>query len=205
MQGLVNKACKALVLKRPELRIHLEATSVGGGVRALRRGDIDVLVGPEDAMKSEDDFAVDRLGDLKTHLFARKSHPLARRETVREADIAAYPVVAPDRMSWHTDRLRTLFQTLGGDAARRMHVIEYFPLIADIVAESDAIGVVSAEYAETRTFARRFSLLAIDFFSTLTVGYAVRKRFMPTAAMRAFEAALKKFPPAGAATGATNG
>ena len=196
MQGLVNKAIKHLVLKRPDLRIHLEATTVGGGVRALRRGDIDVLVGPDDAMKGEDDFSFERLGALRTHLFTRKTHPLARLAAVKKEDIVAYPVVAPDRMSWHMDQLRTLFDAFGGDAARRMHVIEYFPLIADIVAGSDAIGVVSAEYSQSKTFLRRFSLLKVDFFNPLSVGFAVRRRWLPTAAVRAFEAILKEFPPA---------
>ena len=196
MQGLVNKAIKHLVLHRPELRIHLEATSVGGGVRGLRRGDIDVLVGPEDAMKREDDFTFERLGDLKTHLFVRKSHPLFRMPKIHNADIAAFPVVAPDRMSWHTDQLRSLFEPFGGDAARRMHVIEYFPLIADIVAASDAVGVVSAEYAQSKTFSRRFALLDLDYFDSLAVGFAVRKRWMPTAAVRFLEATLREFPPA---------
>lgn len=196
MQGLVNKAIKQLVLRRPELRVHLEATSVGGGVRALLRGDVDILVGPQDAMGGEGDFVFEALGELKTHLFARKAHPLARKKNIRTSEIVAYPVVAPDRMSWHADQLRTLFASLGGDAARRMHVIEYFPLIADIVAASDAIGVVSAEYAESKTFMRRFALLDVDFFENLPVGYAVRKRFMPTAAMRALQTALKEFPPA---------
>lgn len=196
MQGLVNKAIKQLVLRRPELRVHLEATTVGGGVRALRRGDIDVLVGPEDAIKSEDDFIFEKLGDLKTHLFVRKSHPLTQKKTIRKADIAAYPVVAPDKMSWHTDQLGSLFASLGGDAARRMHVIEYFPLIADIVAASDAIGVVGAEYSQSNTFMRRFALLDIDFFTPLMVGFALRKRWMPNAAVRVFEATLKEFPPA---------
>lgn len=196
MQGLVNKAIKQLVLRRRELRVHLEATTVGGGVRALRRGDIDVLVGPDDAMNGEDDFAFERLGELKTRLFVRKTHPLAEKATVKNEDIATFPVVAPDRLSWHTDRLRVLFAPLGGDAARRMHVIEYFPLISDIVAASDAIGVVSDEYSQSRTFAQRFSLLNIDFFDKLTVGFAVRKRWLPTAAMRAFQATLWEFPPA---------
>ena len=196
MQGLVNKAIKQLVLRRPELRIHLEATTVGGGVRALRRGDIDVLVGPDDAMNGEGDFTFERLGDLKTHLFVRKSHPLASMANLKNANIAAYPVVAPDRLSWHTDRLRTLFAALGGDAARRMHVIEYFPLISDIVAASDAIGVVSDEYSHSRTFTQRFALLDLDFFDRLAVGFAVRKRWMPTAAMRAFQTTLREFPPA---------
>ncbi|NWG91316.1 MAG: LysR family transcriptional regulator [Parvularculaceae bacterium] len=196
MQGLVNKAVKQLVLRRPELRVHLEATSVGGGVKALARGDFDILVGPEAAMRDEDDFAIEALGELRTHLFARKQHPLARKEHVKKADISGFPVVAPDRMSWHTDQLRTLFSAPGGDAARRMHVIEYFPLIADIVAASDAVGVVSAEYARTKTFQKRFALLDIDYFAPLKVAFAVRKRWMPTIAVRVFQATLKEFPPA---------
>ncbi|MEJ2436089.1 MAG: substrate-binding domain-containing protein, partial [Pseudolabrys sp.] len=195
MQGLVNKATIALMRQRSDLRIHLEAISVGGGIRALRRGDVDVLVGPQAPMASDDAFSFERLGDLNTHLFARKRHPLTAQSPVLAADIARFPVIAPDRMSWHTDQLRMLFGGVGGDAARRMHVVEYFPLVADIVAGSDAIGVISDEYAQSAAFMRRFALLDIDFFAPLVVGYAVRKRWLPTPAVRAFLAALNEFPP----------
>lgn len=196
MQGLVNKAIREIVIRRPDLRVHLEAASVGAGVRALRRGDVDALVGPEDALKAETAFAFETLGALRTRLFVRRAHPLADRSGVQRADLAAYPLVAPDRMSWHTDQLRTLLADLGGDAARRMHNIEYFPLIADVVAASDAIGVVSAEYSATRAFLRRFALLDIDYFAPLSVGYAIRRRWTPNAALRYFLATLRAFPPA---------
>ena len=195
MQGLVNKAIIALMRRRPDLRVHLEAMSAATGIRALRRGDIDVLVGPETAMRDEKSFSIERLGDLKTHLFARKSHPLAGKKTVKRADIINYPVIAPDRMSWHADRLRSLFDNATGDATRRMHVVEYFPLVADIVADSDAIGVISDEYAGSATFMRRFSLLKGPLFEPLSIGYAIRRRWLPTPAVRALETALREFPP----------
>ena len=56
------------MFRRKDLRIHLEAISGGGGVRALRRGDIDVLVGPHDALKSDGSFAFEHLGDLQTSI-----------------------------------------------------------------------------------------------------------------------------------------
>ena len=194
MQGLLNKAIVALMRRQPHMRIHLEAMSAGGGLRALRRGDIDVLVGPENALTSDDAFSFERLGGLETNLFTRTGHPLAEKRAVSRAEIAAFPVIAPDRMSWHTDQLRRLFEE-AGDSARRMHIVEYFPLVADIVAGSDAVGVISAEYSESKAFMRRFSLLRLAFFDPLNVGYAVRKRWLPTPAMRAFQEALRKFPP----------
>ncbi|MFQ5564139.1 MAG: LysR family transcriptional regulator [Parvularculaceae bacterium] len=195
MQGLINKAVKRLIFRRGDLRIHLEAMSGGGGVRALRRGDIDVLIGPQDALKDDAAFAFERLGDLETHFFARKRHSLALKNTVKRNEIAAYPVVAPDQLSWHTEKLRSLFASMGGDSARKMHIVEYFPLVADIVAGSDVIGVISAEYSESKAFLRRFALLNIEFFEPLPVGLAVRKRWLPTPAVRAFQAALREFPP----------
>lgn len=195
MQGLVNKATIALMQRRSDLRIHLEAISVGGGMRALRRGDIDALVGPQAPMTGDEAFVFERLGELNTHLFARKRHPLTAKTGLRRSEIAAYPVIAPDRMSWHTDQLRTLFDAMGGDASRRMHVVEYFPLVADIVAGSDSIGVIGDEYAQSAAFMRRFALLDIDFFEPLVIGYAVRRRWLPTPAVRAFIATLKEFPP----------
>ncbi|MEZ5916553.1 MAG: LysR family transcriptional regulator [Parvularculaceae bacterium] len=195
MQGLLNKAIKALLLHNVGLRIHLEAVSVAAGVLALRRGDIDVLVGPENAMKGEAAFAYEKLGDLETSLFTRKTHPLVLKTNVHKEEIAEYPVIAADRLSWHTDRLRSLYENTGGDSARRMHIMEYFPLVADIVADSDAIGVIGAEYSTSKTFMSRFSLLNIDLFEPLPVGFSVRKRWLPSPAVRAFEAALREFPP----------
>ena len=200
MQGLINKATIALMQRRADLRVHLEAISVGGGMRALKRGDIDVLVGPQNAIAADEAIVFERLGAMKTHLFARKRHPLAAKAALSRKAVAAFPVVAPDRMSWHADRLRELFDPAGddqagGDASRRMHVVEYFPLVADIVAGSDAIGVISEEYARTGAFARRFALLDIAFFESLDVGFAVRKRWLPTPAIRAFQNALRAHPP----------
>ncbi|MEZ5897257.1 MAG: LysR substrate-binding domain-containing protein [Parvularculaceae bacterium] len=194
MQGLLNKAIKALLLHNVGLRIHLEATSVAAGVLALRRGDIDVLVGPENAMKGRRPSPM-KLGDLETSLFTRKTHPLVLKTNVHKEEIAEYPVIAADRLSWHTDRLRSLYENTGGDSARRMHIMEYFPLVADIVADSDAIGVIGAEYSTSKTFMSRFSLLNIDLFEPLPVGFSVRKRWLPSPAVRAFEAALREFPP----------
>ena len=197
MQGLVNKAIKQLVFQKPDLRVHLEAVSALGGVSALRRGDLDILVGPENAIADEDGFSFERLGDLETDLFTRKRHPLALKSAVKNDDIAAYPVIAADRMSWHTDQLRTLFESLDGDSVRRMHIVEYFPLVADIVASSDAIGVISTEYSASKTFMRRFALLKMNFFAPLPIGFAVRKRWLPTPAVRAFQSCLREFPPGG--------
>lgn len=195
MQGLINKAVKRLIFAHADLRIHLEAISVGGGVRALRRGDIDVLIGPQDAMKDEAAITFERLGDLSTHLFARKSHPLALKNAVSRRELIDYPVIAPDRLSWHTEKLRGLFASMGGDSARKMHIVEYFPLVADIVASSDAIGIISAEYSASKAFLRRFALLNIEYFDPLPVGLAIRKRWLPTPAVRAFQSALRQFPP----------
>ena len=195
MQGLVNNAIKRLVFRHADLRIHLEAVSADSGVLALRRGDIDVLVGPENAISGEDEFQFERLGELRTDLFTQKTHPLALKDAVTSKEIASYPVVAPDRMSWHTDQLKRLYASLGGESARRMHVVEYFPLVADIVAGSHAIGVISTEYSTSRSFMRRFALLKTQFFEPLTIGYAVRKRWLPTRAVRSFQICLREFPP----------
>lgn len=195
MQGLINNAIRELCLRDAALRVHLEAASAASGVRALRRGDIDILVAPERDMANDAAFSVTQLGALRTHLFTRSQHPLAMKPAISRADLTAYPVIAPDRMSWHTERLRTLFASMGGDSARRMHVIEYFPLVADMVAGSDAIGVISAEYSTSKAFMRRFTLLDIPFFEPLAVGYAVRKRWLPTQAVQAFQTVLRAFPP----------
>ena len=195
IQGLANRAIKELLLRRTDLRVHIEAVSEASGVNALRRGDLDVLVGPESVMRGDTDFAFERLGDLNTHLFVRRGHPLLTQPAVRRRDIANYPVIAPDRMSWHTDRLCELFAAAGGDGSRRLHIVEYFPLIADIVSTSDAIGVIAEQYSATNTFSTKFAVLGIDFFKPLSIGLAVRKKWLPSPGVRALQASLRQFPP----------
>ena len=195
MQGLVNKAVTSLMFSRKDLRIHLTALSVDGGVQALRRGDIDILVAPETATKNEPAFIFEHLGDLRTNLFTRKKHPLLERKKIRAADIIDYPVVAPDQRSWHADQLRSLFKPYAGDAVRQMHIVEYFPLVADIVAGSDSIGVVGSEYSISKAFLRRFTLLDIEAFDPLAIGFSTRKRWLATPAIDAFQSALRSSPP----------
>jgi DNA-binding transcriptional LysR family regulator len=197
LQGLINKAIRRLIHHHTELRVHLEAVSAGAGLRVLRRGDVDILVGPENALSGDADIAFERLGELRTRLFARKKHPLALKTRVAPEEIAAYPLVSPDRLSWHADRLHELFAGAAEDSFRRMHIVEYFPLIAELVAAGDAIGVVSAEYAASKSFSRRFSLLNVPMFEPLPVGMAVRRRWQASPAMRAFQSALREFPPGG--------
>ena len=196
MQGLLNQAIRRLVVSTPETRLHFEAFSGNSGAQALQRGDIDILVGPEEALKIESSFVYELLGELRTRLFVRIGHPLAGANRISPARLSQYPVVAPDKMSWHTEQLRKLFTKSGGDSARRMHVVEYFPLVADIVAGSDSIGVISEEYAESASFTARFSLLDISYFTPLRIGFATRRRWLPSPAMRAFQSALREHPPA---------
>ncbi|MGV6819183.1 MAG: LysR family transcriptional regulator [Parvularcula sp.] len=192
MQGLLNRAIRHLVGRAPDYRVHLNAVSAVSGIQALRRGDADILVAPLRALQAEAAITAHGFDDLKTHLFVRHGHPLATKKGLSQESLTRFPLVAPDQMSWHTDQILGLYDEVDGDSARRVHLIEYFPIVADIVENTDAIGVVASGYAQSAAFCDRFEVLDMAFFEPLTIGYGTRKRWPQTPATEAFLHALKE-------------
>lgn len=197
LEGLVNRAVRRLIEVEPSLRIHMSALSVERGIRLLHRGDIEVLIGPEQSVGRESEFEAEALGSMCSSLFARKDHPLTRKSCVTLEDFADYIIIAPDLVNTHTDRLRRLYTSCGKDPARFLHIIDYFPLVSEIVASSDFLALTSKGYGMTQAFRKRFVAFDADVFDPMPLCVAYRARWLPNRATRFFVAALKAFPPTG--------
>ncbi|MFN7056500.1 LysR family transcriptional regulator [Hyphomonas sp.] len=194
IQGLFNRPVRNLIDRNRSLRVHLDALSVDRGLLDLRRGDLDVLIGPKSSLDAQDDLDFESIGHLFASLFVRKGHSLLARSEVTETDLLSYALISPDRKSLHADRLQDFFPHVSGDRSRSLHVIDYFPIVADIVRNSDAIGIVSNAHAQTRSFTKSFATLSVDIFDPLEFGYALRKSSYPTSAVRAFLSVLASAP-----------
>lgn len=197
LEGLLNRAVGSLIREHPDYRVQLRGTSVERGIQLLRQGDLDICVGPEDKFAAGVEFDVTPLGNLHAKLFVRKGHPLAAMDAPSEGDIRDYPIILPDLHGPYVERLLQLTPPEHGPPARQIHILEHFPMIAEIVSTTDAAGVISSGYARARRFRERFTALDFDLGEPMPLGAAARSGWHPTRPMAHFMATLRRHPPTG--------
>lgn len=192
LQGLLNHAICTVIAQYPAVRIQLHAVSPERGIELLNRGDLDILVGPLDAIGGEAEFRYEQVAAIEAGLYVRKGHPLDGKAEVTREDIRAYPFIATDLANAYTDKVVALLkEDPAADPLRQLHIVGYYPIIAEIVQSTDAVSVISRRYAASRTFRKRFRLLDLDIFDHLEMGCAWRTHWEPSRIARQFITALK--------------
>ena len=195
IEGLLNRSVRHLVTNNPDLCLNLSGMTGERAARALRRGDVDVLIGPEDLFGNDPEFEIQRLGYLEARVFARHGHPLAGQKNISRQELTNYPMVSPELSSIYADGLRSLFLAAGKDPSRHLRFVDYFPIAVDLVEHTDMLGTVSVAYARSERFRSRFVMLDVQAFDLLPLCVARRARWLPTPAMRQFLNALQRFSP----------
>jgi DNA-binding transcriptional LysR family regulator len=92
-----------------------------------------------------------------------------------------------------------MYEIQGVDWRRRIHIVDYFPIAREIVANSNAIGVVAVQYAASAPwFSEKFEILrdAKLFTSPSQLCFATRTRWKPPPVVRALISALRETLPA---------
>ncbi|MFA7432732.1 MAG: LysR family transcriptional regulator [Gemmobacter sp.] len=198
LEGLLNRALRSFIIANPTCRVHLLATTIERGIRLLSQGDVDICLGARDRLEAVDQFRCQPLPDLVATLFARKGHPLEGRETLDGDDLTAYPIAIPDLQGPYIERM---MNTVAGQVSpmRRLHILENFPMLADIVSSTDTLGIVSVGYARADVFRRRFCTLPFDLGSSMPLAAATRAGWPETRQIALFHAALRKYPLTGTA------
>lgn len=197
LEGLLNRAVRSLIRKYPDYRVQLHGVPVERGIQMLRQGDLDICLGPLDRLSAESGFTCEPLGMLKGRLFVRKAHPLTRLEKPRADDINRYPIIIPDLSGAYVDRILALVPSEQAPPSLRVHILENFPMVTEIVGTTDTIGVVSAGYAQSRAFKARFTTIPYDLGEPMPIAAASRREWLPTRPMKHFMAAIQAHPPIG--------
>lgn len=196
LQGLANRALRNFIITNPSCRVHLHAAAIERGIQLLRQGDVDVCLGARDRLEIVDGFECRPLGSLTATLFARKDHPLSERAGLSNADLADYPIIVPDLRGPY---IESITGSPGGNdlPMRRLHIIENFPMIADVVTSSDAIGIVSIDYSRTVAFRKRFCSLPFELGPSMPLAIATRAAWPDTRQVSLLRAALRRYPMTG--------
>lgn len=187
IEWLLLEPLSTLMSRHPTIRLHITSASVEQIVPQLRGGAIDLALGFEAAFIEQADFRRDLLPGMRTTFFVRKDHPILDCADVTPEKLAEFDMISPSDSRPYASFMRSIYEEVGVDAQRKLHFIDYFPIVARLVANSDAIAAVSIRYTETPAFQRRFARLTFlegDDLPHLCI--ATRSRWSPRPAARAF-------------------
>jgi len=101
----------------PDATVEIRTGDKASLTRALRRGDLDVVVGLLAEERADEGLAHEPLVEMPYVLVARKGHPLARRGRLAPADLAACTWVAPSLGSARREAFDRLVSHRGGQVA----------------------------------------------------------------------------------------
>lgn len=194
-EGLYNRIIAKLLKARPEICLTLSGLPVERGIQLLKRGDLDVLMGPVDELRREQDFTVEPIGSIRAHLFCRKGHPILENENPTFADACKYKIISAEPTDTYAQRISQLLIESNLDPKRQMHIIENFAIVAEVVADTDILGIVSEQYSRTRKFRDRFVIPPVDVIEPLEIGAATLSRWLPSKAVLSFLEHLRAAPP----------
>ncbi len=187
IEWLLADPVSLLMRRHPKIRLDITSAGFDRTLEKLRTGAIDVAVGFEAAFKDEPDFRCDELPGLRTTLFARRDHPILECQHITFAELARYEIISPAESRPYNKFMRQIYEQCQIDAQSKIHFIDSFPIVARLVAETDAIGFVSVEYTKTESFQRRYACVPfIESNPLAPLCCATRLRLPARPAMRAF-------------------
>jgi DNA-binding transcriptional LysR family regulator len=187
MEWVLMSPLAELLRRHPSIRFEVSGASFERMVQQLRNGAVDVAVGFDAAFSEWPDVVREPVEGLRSTFFVRRDHPLLDGPAPTLADLARFEFVSPSDSRPYGAVIRDIFESQGVDWRKRLHIIDYFPIVKRIVASSDAIGVVTRAHAAQPSFAEQFATLDdIDPFPPAPLCCAVRARWEPKPAVRAF-------------------
>lgn len=184
----------SLLLKRyPGIKFDVSGSTFERTVQLLRAGAVDVALGFDAAYSDWADIHREAIQAVRSVIFVRLGHPLLDRDTVTAADLAQYDFVSPSDGRPYGVVVRKIYEDSKIEWHKRVHVVDYFPLVREVVAKSDAIGVTTDLFAQTAAFKAQFvALKEPNLLPPSTMCCAVRKRWEPKPIVRAFIRAVKE-------------
>ena len=193
-EGLFNRVIATLLKEQPEICLSMSGLPIERGIRMLKHGDIDLLFTPKEEIHHEPDLTTECVSTIRASLFCRKDHPILSVERPTREHLRDCRLIVSEVDNIYARKIADVLLRDVGDAGRRLHIIEHFAVIAESVATTNLIGVVSNSYAKSNTFRARFSTINIDIFQPLEISATRLSRWEPSFAVRACLDVFKRHP-----------
>jgi DNA-binding transcriptional LysR family regulator len=189
---LLSNTLLALRKTAPGLAVQIEDGTREVMLNALRRGEIDCVIGRLDAGAGDRDLHIEKLIQLPAAIVVSPSHALARRRRLSWPDLLPYPWILPQRGGPIRTAIDREFTDQG--LAPPLPAIETtsFRLIQAVVAATDMIGVISYEASSAYKRTGELAVLPIKLSGRLPHIGVVTRTAMGSKALGTFLAALRK-------------
>lgn len=198
LEWMLMEPLSTLLARHPKIRFDIVGSSFDRTVQQLRAGAVDVALGYEAAFEGHPDFRREPLRPMPTTFFVRHGHPILACEKVTANDLANYELILPSGSAPYDYFWNQIYEQAGVDPHERLHIIDYFPIVARLVSETNSIGVVAISYTQSRTFKSRFAsvpyLESVDALPAAPLCCATRLRWSPRPTVRAFIMACRERP-----------
>lgn len=195
IQALLFGSVTELARRYRELVVSVAPSSAEQMIAQLRRGDIDVAFGATDSFAEWRDLNNEHIGAAKAWPFTRRAHPLTKRRSVSISDLVQYPFVTPSKVEPVSSSIAAMYRDHNLEPELRVHEIDNYTLVQQVVSASDSIGLVSKFGMNTEEFKKRFSLVKIagvaDPFPSLHLCCAYRRHWPPKQAVKTFISLMK--------------
>ena len=142
MDGVINPLLAIFQVQYPDVRIEQGYDYIEEALRRTRIGALDVVIGPLRRDALPEDFEFEELLPGRNVIACGSLHPLLRRGTIRLADIADYPWIAPPTESPLYQDLRTTLASIGIHDFRVSFSGGSLASITNILAQTDALTVL---------------------------------------------------------------
>lgn len=196
LEWLLIQPLAMLLRRHPSIRLEVTGGRFEAVVQLLRSGAVDVAVGFEAAFAEWPDLRRTSLAALEVALFVRAGHPLSGRPTLSTSDLANFEFVSPSDSRPYGAVIHDLYVDRGMDWRDHVHIVDFFPAAREIVAASDAIGIIARHASEYDRLSERFVLLPdVGFMSPSPMSCATRSRWEIKPAVRAFIATVQAVLP----------
>jgi DNA-binding transcriptional LysR family regulator len=195
IEFLLTDAVEELLRRYPSIKVNISGSTFERTVQQLRSGAIDLAVGYEAAFADWPDLRRHDIPfETQNVLFVRRGHPLSQIARPTAADLVQYDFVSPSDSRPYGATLRSLFEDQGIDWRKKLHTVDFFPMVKRIVASSDSVGVVFRNFVDkSASFREQFERVESDALDIEkgSMCCAYRSRWEIRPAVRAFISILR--------------
>ncbi len=144
LRRLLPLAVARTVKRNPAIRVRVDGGFDDVLLRALSRGDVDLVVAEVPSPETAKDYKVIPLTSDRLGVACRSGHPLTRMKRVALSDLLGYPWSMPPLSTRTTRRLRALFVAADLAPPEIMVETESMAFLVQTVLNSDTITLTVA-------------------------------------------------------------
>jgi len=188
MQYLLPRAVRAFVESDSGASVTFRQGLRSELLAALRRGEIDLIVGSINPAGTDDDLRQEVVMTDTIKIVAASTHPLVQGAPPRLADLARYRWVLPDQTEAESDRLGHAFRAIGLTPPSCVVRTSSSVFMASLLRDSDYLSYLPEALIPMDPDYQHLATLDLEepIWQPVTVGVTYRRRGVMLASVRRF-------------------